>query len=80
MRLTRSLLLPVLVIALAVVPAASAQAGLLVESAGPCEDRTLEQPFKRWLDPASYVLVAGGTFESAGHGWSLSQASRVTGN
>ena len=80
MRLTRPILLPVLALALALVPAASAQAGLLVQSVGPCEDRTLEQPFKRWLDPASYALVAGGTFESASHDWSLSQASRVMGN
>jgi len=80
MRLTRPFLLPVLALALALVPAASAHAGLLVKTVGPCEGRTLEQPFARWLDPASYVLVAGGTFESAGSGWSLSKASRVTGN
>ena len=81
MRLTRLTLLVVVSLALALVPAASAQAGLLVKSVGPCESRTVEQPFLRWLDPANYVLVAGGTFESSSTGWTLSgKAARASGN
>ncbi|MDQ4041262.1 MAG: hypothetical protein M3141_05885 [Actinomycetota bacterium] len=80
MRSTRRLLLAVLSLALALVPAASAQAGPLVDSVGPCEARTLEQPFLRWLDPARYFLVEGGGFESGSSGWDFNGAARAAGN
>jgi hypothetical protein len=59
--------------------APGAHAGLLVESATSCPPETLELPFLRWADPASYVLAPDGTLESAG-GWRLSRATRVLGN
>lgn len=36
-----------------------------------CDGRALSQPFLPWLDPAAYVLVPGGDFEGAAHGWTL---------
>jgi hypothetical protein len=30
-----------------------------------CTGQTYEQPLLPWLDPMSYVLVAGGTFEGS---------------
>jgi hypothetical protein len=46
-------------------PAGSASAGLLSQSAGPCPSYPLSQPFAKWLDPMSYTLAPGGSFESA---------------
>jgi hypothetical protein len=47
---------------------------------GACDGQTFEQPFLRWLDPASYVLVGNGSLESTG-GWTLSGGARlVSGN
>ena len=43
-------------------------------------DKSPTQPFKPWLDPASYVLVPNGAVES-GTGWHLSGgAARTSGN
>ena len=58
----------------------SASAGVLVKSAGNCATQPLEQPFLRWLDPAQYTLLPGGTFESTLPGWTLSGARVVSGN
>jgi hypothetical protein len=67
--------------AAAVVPASSAQAGVLVESATSCSSETLSQPFARWLDPARYTLVPGGAFEAGQPAWSVAGgASVVSGN
>ena len=77
---------PVLVAALVglatILPAATANAGILVnsESAANCNAQVLEQPFKRWLDYFSYTLDPGGDFESGSPAWSLSRASVVSGN
>jgi hypothetical protein len=57
--------------------APTAQAGLLVASAPSCNAVTLEQPFKRWLDPLSYSLVPDGGLERGGAGWSLSGGAKV---
>ena len=61
---------------------ASASAGILVntESAKNCTTQTLEQPFKRWGDGASYTLVPGGNFESGAPAWTLSKSKVVSGN
>src|SRR5881396_2847565 len=59
--------------------AATAQAGPLVGSAPACSSGG-SQVFQPWLDPASYVLDAGGAFEDGGAGWSLDGASVVSGN
>ena len=40
----------------------------------------LSQPFKPWLDFATYTLVPGGNFEAGGAAWSLVGASAVAGN
>jgi hypothetical protein len=66
----------VLVLATAVaallVPAAPASAGLL----DGCDDRALERPFLRFLDPLAYTLVPGGDFESSA-GWTLAGGARI---
>jgi len=59
--------------------AAAAQAGPLVASAPACSSGG-SQVFQPWLDPAGYVLDAGGAFEDGGAGWSLDGASVVSGN
>ena len=58
----------------------SASAGILVKSAGAYVPQPLERPFLRWLDPAQYTLLPGGTFESTLTGWTLSGARVVSGN
>ena len=57
--------------------ASTADAGLLTASAQSCDDPTLEQPFKRWGDSASYKMVGDGGFESGANGWSLSGGAYV---
>ena len=46
-------------------PAGTANAGLLSQSAGKCPDYPLGKPFAKWLDPMSYTLAPGGSFESS---------------
>jgi hypothetical protein len=66
---------------LALVPAATAHAGLLVQTAGPCAGVKTSKVFLRWLDPLNYAPVAGGSFESGSAAWSLSGgATAVAGN
>ena len=65
--------------ALALFAPAAAQAGPLVASAPSC-DTQLTQPFTPWLDPASYTLSGGGSFENGAAGWTLGGASVVSGN
>jgi len=60
--------------------APAAQAGPLVASAPSCDVEVLEKPFARWLDPLTYHIVPGGTFEQGAAGWSLSNANVVSGN
>jgi hypothetical protein len=58
-------------------PVAAAQAA----SAAKCESQALSQPFSKWGDANSYLLVAGGDFESSSSGWTLSgSAKRVAGS
>jgi len=59
---------------------ATAQAGALVASAPDCDAQTLSQPFAPWLDPATYTLDTGGSFENGAPGWALSGASVAPGN
>jgi hypothetical protein len=64
----------VLAVVCALLPAASASA------ATSC-DTDASQPFKQWLDPFSYVLVPGGSFEDGLAGWTVKGAAKVqTGN
>jgi hypothetical protein len=73
--------LVLLAAALAIVPAGTAHAGILVDTVGPCADRQMERPFLPWLDPFQYVLVDGGTFEAGARPWALGgAAATVAGN
>jgi hypothetical protein len=59
----------------------AAHAGVLVAEAANCGSQPLERPFVRWLDPFSYTLLSGGSFEGSLTGWSLSGgAGAVSGN
>ena len=61
--------------------AAPAHAGTFGDSAAPCEGRTVEQPFLRWLDPMRYVLAPNGDFERGATQWTLrGGATVVAGN
>jgi len=42
-----------------------------------CTGQTYQQPFLPWLDPMSYTLVSGGTFEGSLSGWTLSGGAKV---
>ena len=58
---------------------AVALAGVAAAPAHACPAEPAERTFERWLDPAHYVLMPGGTFEA--DGWTLSDgARRVPGN
>jgi hypothetical protein len=57
------------VFALALLPAASAQAALL--STGACNESTLSQPFAQWGDSSSYELLPQGDFEGSLSQWTL---------
>ena len=70
--------LAVLFAFVALVPAA--QAGPLVASAHDCPSLAMERPFLPWLDPMSYVLQPGGSFESQPVDWDLGSASVAAGN
>ena len=56
---------------------APAYAGTFGDSAVPCEGRTAEQPFKRWLDPMQYALAPNGDLERGGAEWKLAGGARV---
>src|SRR5919108_4034092 len=71
----------------ALAPAAPAQAGSLLSGVLPgivspsdtpstC-DTAASQPFARWGDMRSYVLVPGGAFEPGSAGWKLSGGAKV---
>ena len=67
-------------LALALLPAASAQATGLI-STDACDNAALTQPFQAWGDSNSYKLVPGGDFEGSLAGWTLSGgAKRVAGS
>jgi hypothetical protein len=57
--------------------AAPAHAGSFGDSAAPCEGRTVEQPFLRWLDPMRYVLAPNGDFERGSAEWTLTGGAKV---
>jgi hypothetical protein len=81
----RRISLATAVIAAFGVLAPAANAGVLVSSAGSCAAQPLERPFQRWLDPADYTLLPGGSFEGdalawRARGWRLSGARVVAGN
>jgi hypothetical protein len=66
-------------LALAVLPAASANAALISTDA--CDNAALTQPFLSLGDSNDYKLVPGGDFEGSLSGWTLSHgATRVAGS
>ena len=72
---------PALVAVAALAAPASASAGSLAASATSCSGQTFEKPFKRWLDPANYVLAPDGAVEGSLTGWTLrGGAAKVAGN
>jgi hypothetical protein len=78
--LFRRALTPVALFVAALGAAPFAHAGPIVDAAPDCENQTIEFPFKRWWDPAPYVLVPNGHFEG-GREWQLAgDASMALGN
>lgn len=65
------------VVAAALAPAA--QAGGSASWGTPCAEQIVEQPFVRFGDPDSYLLVPGGTFESGAASWTLAGGAAVIG-
>jgi hypothetical protein len=63
------------VIALAVLPGASAQATVVSTSA--CDDSALSHPFRHWGDTSPYKLAPGGDFERGAAGWTLGGGARI---
>jgi hypothetical protein len=57
--------------------APAAHAGVLVAEATDCGPQPLERPFVRWLDPFTYTLVSGGSYEGSLSGWNLSGGSET---
>jgi hypothetical protein len=55
----------------------SASAADPFDTVAPCAGQTLEQPFTRWLDPASYTLAPDGAIEDGGSAWSLEGGART---
>ena len=42
-----------------------------------CSYGASEHPFMRWLDPATYTLIPGGSFEGGASGWTLAGGAKV---
>jgi hypothetical protein len=63
-------------LALAILPATSAQAAGLINT-DQCDNATLTQPFAQWGDTNSYKLVPGGDFEGALAGWTLTGGAKL---
>jgi hypothetical protein len=59
---------------LAAFPATSSAALI---GTGACDEASLTQPFKPWLDSGQYKLVPGGSFEDGASGWTLSGGAAV---
>ena len=63
--------------ALLVGAASPAQAGVLVSSAGDCDNAASSRVFLPWYDVANYFLAPGGDFESGASGWGLTGGAAV---
>lgn len=63
-------------LALAIGPPA-AHAGLLDDVKLSCDQEEVDQPFKPWGDPLTYVLVPGGSFEDSTSDWTLKNGAKV---
>jgi hypothetical protein len=67
-------------IALLLIAAPGAKAGVLVQDAPDCAEENLTRPFLPWADPMQYQFAPDGGFENGGEGWSLDGASGTSGN
>src|SRR5689334_24007742 len=65
-----------LVVLLSLLAAPPALAGPLVASVASCDGQTLETPFRRWGDLASYVLAPNGVAENR-RDWTLDGGATV---
>ena len=63
------------VLGIAALSGAPARAALITTDA--CDSAALTQPFSPWGDSTSYKLVAGGSFENAASGWTLSHGAGI---
>lgn len=63
--------------ALVAVAALPATASAALISTGACDEASLTQPFKPWLDSGQYKLAPGGSFENGASGWTLSGGATV---
>ena len=76
----RLLLAAAAVTAVTAIAPAAARAGVLVASAGSCEQSEVSRPFLPWADIANYVPAPGGACEGGAPGWTLAGAAVVAGN
>jgi len=60
-----------------ILPATSANAGLLVQSAPDCEAKDASRVFLPWGDIGRYELVPDGGFEEGAGDWSLSGGAKI---
>ena len=74
-RFSRRLCALLAVFALGAVAAPLAQAGTSTSGGSGCPSNVVEHPFK--LDPLSYYLIPGGTFENGAPGWQLNNGARI---
>jgi len=74
-RFSRRLCALLAVFALGAVAAPLAQAGTSQAAGGTCPSAVIEHPFA--LDPFSYKLVPGGTFENGAPGWQLNGGAQI---
>ena len=74
-RFSRRLCALLAIFALGAIAAPLAQAGTSQSVGGSCPDAAIEHPFA--LDPFSYKLVPGGTFENGAPGWQLNGGARI---
>jgi hypothetical protein len=77
MRLPRLLLLTAFICTGCLFATASAQAGLLVKTVGPCDGRPTSKVFLPWLDVLNYTPIAGGSFEGSTAGWTATGGAAV---
>jgi hypothetical protein len=57
--------------------ASRAAVGKYQSTVPPCPSPNFVQPFTSWLDPGSYFLVPGGSFEAGTPGWTLKGGAGV---
>ena len=74
-RFSRRLCALLAVFALGAIAAPLAQAGTTRSAGAGCPSGVVEHPFA--LDPLSYNLVPGGTFENGAPGWQLNNGARI---